>query len=140
MRSFTSDPTDRTVTIKLTDLLPRSRGVLGILQQFEMSVGNHPFVGEKLKVHDLLPILAADQNDRNLLHAARLPERQHLEQFVEGAEPAREDDQRLRTQHEVKLPHREVAKLKTQLGTDIRVGDLLGRQCDVEPIDLAPTS
>ena len=66
----------------------------GEVEQVEVFVGNHTLIGEELEVDDPLPIVAAEQDDRDLLHAAGLAEGEGIEQFVECPEAAWKDDQR----------------------------------------------
>ena len=79
-----------------------------------------------------VPVLAAVEDDGNLLHPPRLAEAERVEQFVERAEAAGKDHECRRPQDEVKLAHGEVVELEAQLGRDVRVGLLLVRQVDVE--------
>ena len=85
-----------------------------------------------MKVDDRVPVLAAVEDDGNLLHPPRLAQAERVEQLVERAEAAGKDDQRGRPQDEVKLPHREVVELEAQIGRDVRIRLLLVRQVDVE--------
>ena len=85
-----------------------------------------------MKVDHAVPIVPVVEDDRNLLHAAGLAERQGVEQLVERAEAAGEDDQRLRPQQEVHLAQREVVELEAQLRRDVGIGHLLGGELDVE--------
>ena len=68
----------------------------------------------------------------NFLHAARLAQRERVEQFVDRAEAAGKHDQRLGPQQEVQLAQREIVELKAQFRRDVGIGQLLGRQRDVQ--------
>ena len=109
-----------------------SCGRFGVVDQFQVFVVDHAFVGQVLEVDDRVPIFAAVEDDGDLLHAARLAEAERVEQLVERAEAAGEDDERGGAQDEVELAHREVVELEAEIGRDVRVGLLLVRQIDVE--------
>src|SRR6476620_12116327 len=93
---------------------------------------NDAFVRQPGKVNDRVPIGAAVENDRYVLHPFGLSQAERLKQLIERAVAAGKNYQRRSPQDEMKLAHGEVVKLKTKLGRDIRVGFLLVRQIDVE--------
>jgi hypothetical protein len=66
-----------------------------------------------------------------MVDLAGLHQRQRLEQLVEGAEAAGEDDEGLGVLDEHRLAHEEVME---ELGdVDVRVGPMLARQLDGQP-------
>ena len=73
----------------------------------------------------------ADEHQREAADLARLDQRQRLEQLVERAEAAREDDERRRVAHEHHLAREEV--VEAQRPVDPGVLRLLERQVDREP-------
>ena len=75
------------------------------------------------------PVVPAEEDDRELIDLAGLDERQRLERFVERAEAAGEDDERVRVLDEHRLPDEEVAEVHQRI--DVRVGALLEGQLDV---------
>ena len=77
------------------------------------------------------PVGRAEQHDREVADLARLAQRRGLEQLVERAEAAREDDERARVAHEHHLAREEVVEVEAEV--DVRVLELLVRQLDVEP-------
>ena len=89
-------------------------------------------VDERLEPDDRVPPFPVVQHHRMRLDFAGLNQGEGFEQLVQGAEPARERDQRLRPFHEVELADREVAKQETQLRSYVRVRRLLVGQHDVE--------
>ena len=89
---------------------------------------------ERREIEDLVPEGGTVQQHRDrAVELARLREGEDLEQFVEGAEAAREHHQRPRQMRKPQLAHEEVVKFERQLGRDVGVGQLLLRQADVEP-------
>src|SRR5689334_17970585 len=59
-----------TQPMKPANLIPGFQWRFGVLNQLQMVIGDHAFVGESLKVDDPIPKLSAEENDRNVLHAA----------------------------------------------------------------------
>jgi hypothetical protein len=96
-----------------------------ITDQFQVRIVDCPFVGQKTKVDHAVPVIAADQNHGNLLHAVRLAQSERVENLVQRAKPAGKGHQRLRAHHKVHLAQREIMKLKAQLGRDVGIGHLL---------------
>ena len=92
-----------------------------------------PFVDQPLEIDDAVPIIAAEQQDRQRPHLAGLDQGQQLEHLVARAVAAGEHRHRPRPDQEVHLAQREIVKLEAQLRRDIGVGQLLVRQHDVEP-------
>ncbi len=76
------------------------------------------------------PVLAANQDDREFRNLSGLHQGERLEQLVQGAEPARQDDECLRVLDEDRLAHEEIPELKADL--DILVQALLDRQFDAK--------
>ena len=76
------------------------------------------------------PVGGVEQHHREAADLARLHQRQRLEQLVERAEAAREDDEALRRLHEHDLARVEV--LERQREVAVRVEALLVRELDVE--------
>src|SRR5438067_4609802 len=70
--------------------------------------------------------------------SVRIYQCQDFEQFVERAETAREQHDRLGEIDEPELPHKEIMKVEVQLPADIRVVELLIRYRDREPDIDAP--
>ena len=85
------------------------------------------------KLMSRVPEIAAEQQDRP---ASAFPRSgsgvSTLEQFIEGAEAAREAHQRNRAHQEVHLAQRKVMKLEAQQRRDVGVGFLLVRQDHIE--------
>ena len=87
--------------MEVSDHLPGFLGRFGVLEQFHMFIPDDTFVGQELEIDDALPIFPRIQNDWDLLHPARLAERQRGKQFVQGSKPTRETDQRFGSQQKV---------------------------------------
>ena len=77
------------------------------------------------------PVGRAEQHDREVADLAGLAQRRGLEQLVQRAEAAREDDERARVAHEHHLAREEVVEVEADV--DVVVLELLVRQLDVEP-------
>ena len=91
-------------------------------------------VNERLEVDDAVPVFAPVDDDRHLLRKLfHLRQCQNLKSFVQRAESAGKDHQRLREIREPVLAHEEVVKLEVQGGRDPAVGELFERQLDVKP-------
>jgi hypothetical protein len=72
-------------------------------------------VHHRLQRQDAVPVFGAVEHDRRARRELlRLLEREDLEQLVERAEPAGEDDHRLGEVGEPELPHEEVVELEIQ--------------------------
>ena len=69
-----------------------------------------------------------------------LRQRQDLQHFVQRSEAARKHHQRLGEIREPELAHEEVVKLEAQLRADVRIGQLLERQPDIQPDGFAAAS
>ena len=93
---------------------------------------SRPSWNRKFGIEDLAPIGFPDQHNRNRRRLAGLGERQHLEQFIQGAEAAGKRHQRPRPHHEMQFAQREIAKFEAQFGADIGIGKLLMRQGNIE--------
>src|SRR5579862_320325 len=94
---------------------------------------DHSVPHQRIEVDDLFPELRAIKHDENFLsQLLRLGEGEHFHHFVHRAEAAWKHHQRLRQIGEPELAHEEVMEIKTQLGTDVRVGKLLERKADVQ--------
>ena len=76
------------------------------------------------------PIAGAEHDHREVHDLPRLDQRQRLEEFVHGAEAAREDDEGFRVLDEHRLAHEEVVELDAEV--DELVEALFERQLDVE--------
>jgi hypothetical protein len=77
-----------------------------------------------------VPVPRPDQRDRELPHLVGLDQRQRLEELVQGAEAAGEEDEPLRRLHQHHLARVEVAEGDGEV--DVRVRILLVRELDVE--------
>src|SRR4051794_6979709 len=60
-------------------------------------------------VHQAAPVVAADEDDREVADLVRLAERQRLEELIERSEPARQHDEADRIANEEELAREEVA-------------------------------
>ena len=95
--------------------------------------------GEHLEVDHFLPVLRSVDDDGDLLgELVGLGEGEKLEHFVEGAEAAGENDQRLGQVGEPVLAHEEVVELEVERGRDEGVGQLLEGQRMLRPMVLPP--
>jgi hypothetical protein len=81
-------------------------------------------------VDQAAPVVAAEEDDREARDLLGLDEREGLEELVEGAEAAGQDDEALGVLDEHHLPDEEVAEV--QADVDVRVQPLLERQLDAE--------
>ena len=77
------------------------------------------------------PVVRAEEDDGEVRDLPRLDQRQRLEELVERAEAAREDDEALGGLHEHRLADVEVPE--GQGDVEVRVRELLVRELDVEP-------
>src|SRR5919204_3481422 len=96
--------------------LRRLVGIVGEPQKFHV-------VGRKIGARKALlmkpgekpmPVRLSEEDDREVLDLSGLRERQRLEQLVEGAKAAGEDDEAARVLDEHRLAREEVAKLDAQ--------------------------
>src|SRR5581483_5437924 len=88
-------------------------------------------LGERVEVDHFLPVLRAEEHDgERLPHLVRLHQRQDLEELVERAVAAGEDDDRLGEVHEPELAHEEVVEVHVEAARDVLVLELLARQRD----------
>src|ERR1700690_4442515 len=96
------------------------------LEKFQALRGNGSRVHHGLEVNQAVPILAAINDDQNLLgQFLCLRESENLEKLVEGPEAARENHQRLGQIREPELAHEEVMEFEIQRWSDMRIGHLL---------------
>ena len=100
--------------VKTHDHVPCLLGSGGVAEQIEIIIVDHAFVRKELEVEDSFPIILAEDDDRDFLHPSGLTQRENLKQFIERAVAAGKDDERLRAQQEVKLPHGEVIELEAK--------------------------
>src|ERR1019366_5760573 len=107
----------------IPDLLSR----FGKPEQFAIFLIYDTFVDQEIQIDGLAPIAFTHQDDRDRLDLTCLHEREHLEQFVKGAVPTRKGDQRLGSQEEMQLAHREIMKVEAKIWRDVRVRILLMR-------------
>src|SRR5579872_3306819 len=104
------------------------------LEKFQILRRYRPGIDKGLEVDDLVPVLAAINDDQDFLgQLVRLGERQDFKKFVHRAEAAGEDYESLREIREPELAHEEIVKLEIQRRRDELVGMLLERQLDVQP-------
>ena len=82
-------------------------------------------------VDEALPVVAADEHDREADDLVRLHQGQRLEQLVERAEAARQHHEALGVLHEHRLAREEVPEVDAEV--DVVVHALLERQLDAEP-------
>src|SRR5581483_1181960 len=95
-------------------------------------------IHKRLKVDDLVPILAAVNQYQNLLgQLLGLSKGQDFEQFIHGSKAAREDHQGLGEVREPEFTHEEIMKLEVQRRRDVRVRVLLERKMNVQTDGLA---
>ena len=80
--------------MEFLDHLPGLFWRFSVLKQVQVTVLNHAFIRQELEVNDSVPVLFAVQDDRNLLHPARLPQRQGREEFIQRSKTTWETDQR----------------------------------------------
>ncbi len=77
------------------------------------------------------PIVAAEEDDGEVVDLLGLHQRQRLEELVEGAEATGEDDEGLGILDEHRLAHEEVAEVLGDV--DVGIGAVLARQIDGQP-------
>src|SRR4051794_37620567 len=101
-------------------------------EQVEVLRGDHALAEGALAqpVDQPVPVGRVDQADRELVDLAGLDQRQRLEELVERAEAAGQDDERVRVADEHDLAREEVVELE-RVG-DVAVGVLLEGQLDVQ--------
>src|SRR5262249_893178 len=93
---------------------------VGKLQQIQLLAGYRSPIHHLAEVDHASPVApAVDQDQVAPVKLAGLHQREHLPQFVHGAEAARENDQRLGQLREPQLAHEEVVELKIELRTDV---------------------
>src|SRR4051812_6773117 len=98
--------------MELRNDIPGLLRCFGVVDELDVFVIDHALICEALEINHAVPILPAVQDHGDLLHAACLAKAERVEQLVERAEAARENDERRGPQHEVEFPHREIVKLK----------------------------
>src|SRR5665213_3866824 len=111
------------MTAQLAERLIRR---VGVMEQVFVFLGNRAPLGHRVEVDSLLPVLAAVQNDGDLLRQlVCLRERQDLEHLVQRAEPAGKNHERLREICEPELAHEKIMELEVQTVGDEVVRALL---------------
>ncbi len=107
--------------------------VVGDAQQLDVVGRDHPWSSSSSRIQRerVGPVARADEDDREVEDLPGLDQRQRLEQLVERAESAGEDDEALGRLHEHRLARVEV--LERERDVAVRVEPLLVRQEDVEP-------
>ena len=93
-------------------MIPGFLGIFAPAEQIEILPGYRSFVGQRLEIDDTRPEILAEQEDRHRLHLAGLDEREKFEKFIECAEAAREDRNRLGAQEEMHLAQRKVVEVQ----------------------------
>ena len=115
-----------------------SSGVSANWKRSHVLDGDGALFGEDVEVDDALPVGRAVDDDGDLLgELVGLGEGEQLEHFVQGAEAAGKDDQRLGEVGEPVLAHEEVVEVEVERGRDVGVGHLLEGQLDVQADGLA---
>src|SRR6266704_4386779 len=106
-------------------------GGVGNVPEVEILGGDLPLPRHPVAqpVGEALPVLPAEENDREVLHLAGLDQRKRLEQLVHRAVPAGKHDERGRVLHEHRLANEKVAEVDRAL--HVRVETLLERQLNV---------
>ena len=84
------------------------------------------------------PVRPADQDDRELPHLAGLDQRQRLEQLVERAETAGQDDEAVGVLHEHDLAGEEVAELDAEVDVGVRSPARAAARCCSRPTGPRP--
>ena len=107
------------------------RGIVGDAEQQQVGRIDLALLGDGAgePVHQPRPVRAAEQYHREVLHLSGLDQRERLEQLVERAVPAGEDDERGGVLHEHRLANEE--ELEVEAPAQVRVRALLERQLDV---------
>ncbi len=118
--------------LQLTDdVCGRGHRSVDDLEERQIIAGDGAPADQGVEVHHLVPELRAVQHGRNgLAHLARLPQRDELEQLVEGAEAAGHGDERLHHVQHPELSEHEVLELHGQLRRDVAVDARLEGQRD----------
>src|SRR4029453_8175433 len=92
-------------------------------QELEVTLGDHAAC-ESLCAdpgQQLVPVIAAEQDDRKVEHLAGLNQGQGLEELVCRTEAAGEDDEALGRLHEHRLPDVEVMERQREIEIGIRL-------------------
>src|SRR5205085_3569463 len=104
------------------------------VEQFDIGRTDHAVFDHCTEIDNVVPIFGAKQHDWDAFaHLPRLYQGEDFEQFVERAETAREEHNRLGKIDEPELPHEKIMEAEVQLPADIRVVELLVRNRDGEP-------
>src|SRR5262249_41732918 len=113
---------------------------VGSVEESDVAGADGAIFRQRVEVQHLVPVARAEEHDGHaFLHLARLPQGEHLEELVEGAEAAGEQHDRLREIYEPELAHEKIVEMKVQLATDIRIVELLRDrygQADIESLRL----
>src|SRR5262245_2971996 len=80
--------------VKFGNDVPRFLRRFGVVDQLEIFIVDHAFIGQLLKIDYRVPILAAVEDDRNLLHPVGLTQAECVKQLIERAESTGEHDER----------------------------------------------
>src|SRR5687767_5418287 len=102
------------IFVAVEDRLARLLHVVGDDQALEVARRDLPFDQQRAldPIQQPLPVRAPEQDHREVLDLPRLDQRERLEQLVQRAEAAREDDKSLRVLDEHRLAHEEVAEVE----------------------------
>src|SRR5215207_10674199 len=92
--------------VVVTEDPPSAFGIISELENPQVLLTHHAELPQPLEVDQASPIVFVHEQDRDWRHLAGLFQGENLEQLVEGAEPARKHDQRVRAHREMHLAHR----------------------------------
>src|SRR2546423_1788271 len=101
-------------------------------ENIEILYGDHFFFQQRIPnpVEQALPISLSNEDYRKRFYLSPLDQRDRFKQFVERAEPARQDHEGDRVLHEHYFSYEEIAKVEQLIRVNVRL--LFERQFDVE--------
>ena len=115
----------------INDDLRRFGGIVRQQQQVEIA-GRHLTFSHQTRAdpaNQSGPIVAAEQDHRELINFSGLDQREGLEQFIQCTEPTWEDDERIRVLDEHRFAHKEIPEIHQRI--HVRIGALFKGQLDI---------
>ena len=104
---------------------------VGVLEIVEVRLADSAPADHVLEVKNFVPVFSAvDENQGVLGHFTGLREGHHFPKFVEGAEAAGKNDEGFGDLGEPQLAHEKIMEIEAELGTDVRIRELLVGQFD----------
>ncbi len=104
---------------------------VSVLEIVEVRLADGAPADHVLEVENFVPVFSAiDEDQRVLRHFTGLRQGHHFPKFVEGAEAAGKDNEGFGDLREPQFAHEKIMEIEAELGTDVRIRELLVGQFD----------